>query len=148
MEFLSHVVEQSKEIAGKPFYTIAEYLPDHPGEISSAKTNSVELCFKEVTIEQGGPCDGTWHDSFYWVLKRALLSNGTEIELESLKSIIDCRKQGYETGKNVVNYISNHDHDRLVVELGKEKQYFKEQAFHSSAISDHCFSYINWEYTK
>jgi 1,4-alpha-glucan branching enzyme len=29
-----------------------------------------------------------------------------------------------------VNYISNHDHDRLLVELGKEKQYFNEKAFH------------------
>lgn len=44
--------------------------------------------------------------------------------------IIDCRKQGYKTGKNVVNYISNHDHDRLLVELGKEKQYLNEKAFH------------------
>jgi 1,4-alpha-glucan branching enzyme len=84
----------------------------------------------EITIEKGGPCDGTWHDSFYWVLKRALMSGGVDIEYENLKSIIDCRKQGYTTGKNVVNYISNHDHDRLLVELGKEKQLFGEEAFH------------------
>ncbi len=88
------------------------------------------IIFIEVTIEQGGPCDATWHDSFYWILKRALLSDGIDVELENLKLIIDCRKQGYKTGKNVVNYISNHDHDRFLVELGKEKQYFKEKAFH------------------
>jgi 1,4-alpha-glucan branching enzyme len=29
----------------------------------------------------------------------------------------------------VVNYISNHDHDRLLVEIGKEKQGFNEKAF-------------------
>jgi len=59
-----------------------------------------------------------------------LLSDGIDVELENLKSVIDCRKQGYKTGKNVVNYISNHDHDRLLVELQKEKQYFNEKLFH------------------
>lgn len=52
------------------------------------------------------------------------------VELENLKSIIDCRRQGYKTGQNVVNYISNHDHDRLLVELGREKGYFDQKAFH------------------
>jgi len=33
LEFLSHIVKDSKEIALKPFYTVAEYLPDHPGKI-------------------------------------------------------------------------------------------------------------------
>lgn len=32
-EYLSNIVKESKEIASKPFYTIAEYLPDHPGKI-------------------------------------------------------------------------------------------------------------------
>jgi 1,4-alpha-glucan branching enzyme len=58
-----------------------------------------------------------------------VLSDGVDIDFDNLKSIIDCRKQGYKTGKNVVNYISNHDHDRLLVEIGKEKQGFNEKAF-------------------
>lgn len=33
-EFLSSVVQQSKDIAPKAFYSIAEYLPDHPGRRS------------------------------------------------------------------------------------------------------------------
>ncbi|CAF0730720.1 unnamed protein product [Adineta steineri] len=113
-EFLKHVVKESEEICLRPFYSMAEYLPDNP----------------DITIEQGGPCDAVWHDSFYWVLKNALLTDNINIELQNLKSVIDCRKQGYKTGKNVINYISNHDHDRLFVELKKEKKLSNEKAFH------------------
>jgi hypothetical protein len=40
---------------------------------------------------------------------------------EQLKDVIDARRQGYKNITDVVNYQSNHDHDRLLVELGKKK---------------------------
>jgi 1,4-alpha-glucan branching enzyme len=48
---------------------------------------------------------------------------------EQLKDVIDARRQGYKNITDVVNYQSNHDHDRLLVELGKERQLFGEDAF-------------------
>lgn len=45
-----------------------------------------------------------------------LLFDNTDIG--RLKSVIDCRQQGYLGATNVVNYIGNHDHDRMLVELG------------------------------
>ncbi len=40
---------------------------------------------------------------------------------EELKNVIDARRQGYKNITDVVNYQSNHDHDRLLVELGKKR---------------------------
>ncbi len=57
-----------------------------------------------------------WHDSFYWTLRELLLYDNTDIG--RLKAGIDCRQQGFLGVTNVVNYIGNHDHDRMLVELG------------------------------
>ena len=83
------------------FYCVGEYLPDR---IEGVKSN-------------GGPMDGLWHDSFYWTLRDILLYDNTDIG--RLKAGIDCRQQGFLGVTNVVNYIGNHDHDRMLVEMGK-----------------------------
>jgi hypothetical protein len=57
-----------------------------------------------------------WHDSFYWTVREILLYDNTDIG--RLKTVIDCRQQGFLGVTNVVNYIGNHDHDRMLVELG------------------------------
>jgi hypothetical protein len=48
------------------------------------------------------------------------LSSGyvTDTDIGRLKAVIDCRQQGFLGITNVVNYIGNHDHDRMLVELG------------------------------
>ncbi|CAF4159753.1 unnamed protein product [Rotaria sp. Silwood2] len=110
-DFLHWVVKEAKKAAGpKPFYCVAEFLPDEP-------------CITNID----GPMDGCWHDSFYWIVRDLLLHDNTDIG--RLKSVIDCRQQGYLGVTNVVNYIGNHDHDRMLVELGKEKCIFDEEAF-------------------
>lgn len=58
-----------------------------------------------------------WHDSFYWTLRDILLHEN--VDIGRLKAGIDCRQQGFLGVTNVVNYIGNHDHDRMLVELGK-----------------------------
>ena len=71
-------------------------------------------------------------------------------DIGRLKAGIDCRQQGFLGVTNVINYIGNHDHDRMLVELGmtivclsivendhdnewysvgKEKSIFGEEAF-------------------
>ncbi len=69
-----------------------------------------------------------WHDSFYWILREVLLYD--HVDIGKLKTIIDCRQQGYMGVTNVVNYIGNHDHDRMLVELG-------------NFIENHCNAILN-----
>ncbi|CAF2324679.1 unnamed protein product [Rotaria sp. Silwood2] len=110
-DFLHWIISDVKKIAGhKPFYCVAEFLPDEP-------------CITNID----GPMDGCWHDSFYWTVRDILLNNN--VDMGRLKACIDCRQQGYLGVANVVNYIGNHDHDRMLVELGKQRNIFGEEAF-------------------
>ena len=52
-------------------------------------------------------------------MRDLLLYDNTDID--RLKTVIDCRQQGFLGVTNVVNYIGNHDHDRMLVELGNRK---------------------------
>jgi len=115
-EFLAVIAKQSREQArdrgyAPNFFCVGEYLPD--------KTESV--------LSNGGPMDGIWHDSFYWKLREAIVLD--EVNWEELKNVIDGRRQGYNNITDVVNYQSNHDHDRLLPELGRERQIFDKEAF-------------------
>jgi 1,4-alpha-glucan branching enzyme len=60
--------------------------------------------------------DGVWHDSFYWKMREAMVTDTPN--WEELKDSIDARRKGYKKITDVVNYQSNHDHDRLLVDLG------------------------------
>lgn len=108
-DFMHWIVEQTKQTAGgKPFYNIAEHIPE---------TTS-------ITGEEG-PMDGCWHESFYHCVKEHL---GGEFDLERLKDAIDAKRQGYLGVTNVVNYLTNHDHPRLMVELA-QREIFDQAAF-------------------
>ncbi len=63
--------------------------------------------------------DSIWHDSFYWKIRDAIVFDA--VNLEELKDVIDSRRQGYNNLIDTVNYQSNHDHDRLLVELGNKR---------------------------
>jgi 1,4-alpha-glucan branching enzyme len=109
-DFMGWIVQQTKEIAGaKPFYNIAEYIPE---------TTSI--------TGQEGPMDACWHESFYHgVLKHI---SGEIFNLEELKQVLDCKRQGFPGATNVVNYLTNHDHNRLMVELA-DRGIFDAEAF-------------------
>jgi 1,4-alpha-glucan branching enzyme len=97
-------------VAGpKPFYTIAEYVPED--------TSITNL---------DGPMDGCWHDSFYHCIIPQLC--GDNFDLERLKDVIDGKRQGFMGATNVVNYLSNHDHNHVFAELG-DREIFGEAAF-------------------
>ena len=99
-DFMHWIVQEAKNAAGpKPFYTVAEHIPETPS----------------ITNLEG-PMDGCWHDSFYHCIVEHIC--GDTFDLERLKEVIDCKRQGFLGATNVVNYVSNHDHDRVMTELG------------------------------
>ena len=109
-DFMHWIVQEAKDAAGpKPFYTVAEYIPETPS-----------------ITNLDGPMDGCWHDSFYHCIVEHIC--GDTFDLERLKDAIDCKRQGFLSATNVVNYLSNHDHDRVFAELG-DRAILDEAAF-------------------
>lgn len=109
-DFMHWIVQEAKNTAGmKPFYNIAEHIPE---------TTSI--------TNVDGPMDACWHDSFRHTVTVHIC--GDTFDLEQLKDVIDCKRQGFMGATNVVNYLTNHDHDRLMVELGK-RDIFDAEAF-------------------
>ncbi len=109
-DFMSWAVQETKRTAGsKPFYNVAEHIPE---------TTSI------VGID--GPMDGCWHDSFYHTVLAHIC--GDRFDLEELKSVLDCRRQGFLGATDVVNYLTNHDHNHLMAELG-DRGVLDEAAF-------------------
>ena len=103
-------VAVAKETAGaKPFYTVAEYLPETPS-----------------ITGPDGPTDACWHDGFMWTLVDLL--TGRSRDLERLKTVLDGKRQGFPGTSNLVNYLSNHDHDHLMGQLG-DAGMFGDEAF-------------------
>ncbi len=109
-DFMGWIAQEAKQAAGdKPFYNIAEHIPE---------TTSI--------TNLDGPMDGCWHDSFYHTIKAHIC--GDTFDLEQLKEVIDCQRQGFMGVTNVINYLSNHDHERLMRELA-DREIFDEAAF-------------------
>jgi 1,4-alpha-glucan branching enzyme len=109
-DFMHWIVQEAKETAGaKPFYNIAEHIPE------TADITGVD-----------GPMDGCWHESFYHCIREHIC--GETFDLERLKDAIDAKRQGFLGATNVVNYLTNHDHDRLMVELAS-REIFDDAAF-------------------
>jgi 1,4-alpha-glucan branching enzyme len=86
LEFLDWLVKEAKQAANnKPFYNIAEHIPD---------TNSV--------VSPQGPLDACWHESFrYFIIPHVC---GESFEIEKLKEVLDPKQQGYQKNTNVINY--------------------------------------------
>lgn len=109
-DFMHWVVQEAKQTAGsKPFYNVAEHIPETPS-----------------ITNVDGPMDGCWHDSFYHCIVEHIC--GDTFDLERLKDAIDAKRQGFLGATNVVNYLTNHDHDRVLAELG-DRQILDEAAF-------------------
>jgi len=104
------VVAEAKTAAGtKPFYTVAEHIPE---------TTSI--------TNVDGPMDGCWHDSFYHCILEHIC--GDTFDLERLKDVLDAKRQGFMGATNVVNYLTNHDHNHVMAELG-DREILGEEAF-------------------
>ncbi len=109
-DFMRWIVQETKRMVGfKPFYNIAEHIPETPS-ITGFK----------------GPMDGCWHESFYHFIREHVY--GETFDLERLKEVLDAKQQGFPGTINVVNYLTNHDHNRLMAELG-DREIFAADAF-------------------
>ncbi len=115
-DFMHWIVEEAKNTAGtKPFYNIAEHIPE--------TTNITNI---------DGPMDGCWHDSFRHTITVHIC--GDTFDLENLKDVIDGKRQGFMGTTNVVNYLTNHDHERTMVELAN-RQIFQSEAFNRGKLA-------------
>jgi 1,4-alpha-glucan branching enzyme len=109
-DFMHWITQEAKHTAGsKPFYNVAEYIPE---------TTSI--------TNVDGPMDGCWHDSFYHTVLAHIC--GDSFDLENLKDVLDCKRQGFMGATNVVNYLTNHDHNHVMAELG-DRDILGEEAF-------------------
>jgi 1,4-alpha-glucan branching enzyme len=114
-DFMHWIVQEAKRTASmKPFYTIAEHIPETPS-ITNAD----------------GPMDGCWHESFYHCVLEHIC--GDTFDLERLKDVLDAKRQGFLGTANVVNYLTNHDHNHLMVELA-DREIFDEAAFQRAKL--------------
>lgn len=109
-DFMHWIVQEAKQTAGaKPFYNVAEHIPE---------TTSI--------TNVDGPMDGCWHDSFYHCVLEHIC--GDTLDFERLKDVLDAKRQGFLGATNVVNYLSNHDHNRIMADLG-DRGILDEAAF-------------------
>jgi 1,4-alpha-glucan branching enzyme len=114
-DFMHWIVQEAKQAAGeKPFYNIAEHIPE---------TTSI--------TNVDGPMDGCWHDSFYHCILEHII--GETFDLERLKDVLDCKRQGFMGATNVINYLTNHDHNHVMAELG-DRQILGEDAFRRARL--------------
>lgn len=115
-EFLDWLAKEAKQAANhKPFYNIAEHIPD---------TNKV--------VSPQGPLDACWHESFrYFIIP---LICGESFEIEKLKEVLDPKRQSYEKSTNVINYLATHDREHLMRELGN-RDIFGEAAFRRAKLA-------------
>lgn len=109
-DFMHWIVQEAKKTAGmKPFYNIAEHIPE---------TTSI--------TNVDGPMDACWHDSFRYCIVEHVC--GDTFDLERLKDALDAKRQGFMGVTNVINYSTNHDHHHVMAELG-ERGILGEEAF-------------------
>jgi 1,4-alpha-glucan branching enzyme len=116
LKFLHETVFKEAHDQEKPFYTIAENLPQDPS-----------VCGPD------GPLDAAWHENYYQQLNAIVLGQerlGRQpYDIDSLICVLEPQCEGFGGPINVVNYIDNHDKDRLMWELGRHASIFDEAAF-------------------
>ena len=99
-DFVRELRDACKAAVSKPFYVVAEHLPEDPSI---------------ATPE--GPTDGAWHLRFREAVLEAVTSNGDS--LASLAEAIQPRNHGYVSPSRVVNYTESHDEHTLMRRLGE-----------------------------
>ncbi|MGG6242458.1 alpha-amylase family glycosyl hydrolase [Nodosilinea sp. AN01ver1] len=109
-DFLKEIAGQNAQDAQpKPFYNIGELIPESPD-----------------ATNLDGPLDGCWRDGFLHNLVPMLC--GEETDIETVKDLVDAKRSGYMGAVNAITYLSNHDHDHLMVQLGN-REIFDDEAF-------------------
>ncbi len=109
-EFLGWIVDEAGLLAKpKPLFTIAEHIPEDPS-LSGYE----------------GPVDSSWRVSFHYNLLDLFFKEESGVDLA--KELVDPTPAGFQSTSNVVNYLTSHDQDRLIVNLANA-DIFDEAAF-------------------
>ncbi len=102
LHWLGEAVKKANSM--KPFYLVAEHLPVDPAIVGFGK-----------------PMDGLWHDHFYWQMtanmRESEFSGWQAFDWAKTQEAIQPARGGIIGPTAAVNYISNHDHNRLMCEL-------------------------------
>ncbi len=113
--------EMHRDAANKPFITIAEHLPQDP------MITGVE-----------GPLDAAWHDNFYRQMIVTILGvkdeNHEPYISDEVLRLLDARQDGFDSPSNTVNYINNHDLERVMYLLGAQAHIFDDAAFRRNKL--------------
>jgi 1,4-alpha-glucan branching enzyme len=117
MKVIEWLNEEAHQRAGfKPFFTIAEHLPQHP-----------------KIIGPDGPVDAAWHDNFYRQLNCTVLGvpfdQHKPFDTTELLRVLNAKSDGFVSNYNTIHYLNNHDQQRTMYLLGKESDQFGEAAF-------------------
>ena len=114
-DFLNQLTDEAAQQAQpKLFYNIGELIPESPD------ATNVE-----------GPLDACWRDGFQHQFIPLLW--GDEVDWETIKELVDAKRSGYLDSLNAINYLSNHDHDHLMVQLANH-EVFDEAAFKRASL--------------
>ena len=109
-EFLRWIVDEAGlKAEPKPLFTIAEHIPEDPN-LSGYE----------------GPVDSSWRVSFHYNMLDLFLKEDSGVDLA--KELINPTPAGFQSTSNVVNYLTSHDQNRLIVNLASA-DIFDEAAF-------------------
>ncbi|MFB2937921.1 alpha-amylase family glycosyl hydrolase [Aerosakkonemataceae cyanobacterium BLCC-F154] len=98
-DFINWITQEAKKAAGnKPFYNIGECIPEKP-----------------TIVTPNGPMDGAWHESFRMFITENICND--VFDSDKLQEVLDPKKQNYATTNKLVNYLANHDRERLLGKL-------------------------------
>ena len=114
-DFVRMLRDQSKaESGGKPFYVVAEQLPEDPSIAGPY-----------------GPADGAWHQRFMHQVLGNLRSHGADAE--ELADALQPRTGGYVVPELAVNFMVSHD-ERTLMEILSEAGITGEAAFRKAKL--------------
>jgi len=101
----------------KPFFTVAEHVAEDPA----------------ITGYPEGPMVAAWHFALAAHLRAVLIDKENDgqkpDDFDGLLAKLDPAKNGYHSGNRYVNYITSHDHDRIMHQLADQGHIFDEAAF-------------------
>ncbi|NLX09006.1 MAG: alpha-amylase [Chloroflexi bacterium] len=99
----------------KPFFTIAEHVPQDP-----------------TVTGLGGPMDAAWHETFSKQIMATLCARDQDgfeaFNMDAIATVLQPTQEGFDSAYNAINYIDNHDQNRIMWRLG-EAGIFDDAAF-------------------
>lgn len=105
----------------KPFYTIAEHIPQDP-----------------TVAGPDGPVDAAWHDSFYRQMMATVLGvpfqDRDPFSTNAVLAVLDPRADGFPGAMNVIHYLNNHDEPRIMQLLGEMATTFDDAALRRNKL--------------